>query len=108
VVTIRKHPERALVNYTSFIEPWYARGGPPWDVPDTKKTWRSFPPTPGPTSRRPVRPNAPNIEKILALEPDLVVLAAGLEKQRALEDILEARRRDAHPGLRELRRYVDT
>lgn len=32
---------------------------------------------------------APNIERILSLDPTLVILAANMEKQRALKDILD-------------------
>ena len=86
-VVLHKRPRRALVNYTSFIELWYSAGGVSVGMPDTKSK-EELPeaarglPTTGQTY-------APNVERILALEPDLVILAANMEKQRALKDILE-------------------
>jgi iron complex transport system substrate-binding protein len=86
-VIISKHPRRTIVNYVSLVGLWYQAGGTAVGIPDTNNVSEL------PEAARGIattgRVTAPNAERILSLEPTLVILAADMERQRALKDILE-------------------
>lgn len=86
-VTLRKRPARTIINYTSLVSLWYRAGGIAVGMPETAnlselpEAARGLPST--------GRTTAPNVERILELEPTFVVLSTA-ERQRALRDTLES------------------
>ncbi len=87
-VEVEKYPKRVIVNYTSLVPLWYQAGGAAIGMPETKNLDEL------PEAARAIEftghTASPNIEKILMLEPDLVILASNMERQLALKDILDA------------------
>jgi len=88
VVRLSKRPGRVIVNYTSLVSLWYRAGGVAIGMPETKNLAELPEAARGLASTG--HTASPNVEAILALQPDLVILAANMEKQRALADILAA------------------
>ncbi len=86
-VALHKRPRRAIINYTSLVGLWYRAGGVAVGMPDTKS--RADLPDAARGIATTGHTAAPNIERILSLDPTLVILAANMEKQRALKDILD-------------------
>jgi iron complex transport system substrate-binding protein len=83
-----KRPKRVIVNYSSFVGPWYACGGTAIAVPEAKDPGELPAAARGlPTTGR---TTAPNVERILELQPDLVILSSSIEKQLALREVLAA------------------
>lgn len=87
-VRLTKNPKRTIVNYTSLVGLWYQAGGTAVGMPETANLAEL------PEAARTIRTTGhtanPNIEAVLALEPDFVILANNMEKQRAMADILKA------------------
>jgi iron complex transport system substrate-binding protein len=85
-VRLSKKPARAIVNYTSLVSLWYRAGGTAVGMPDTANLNEL------PEAARGIATTGhtanPNLEKVLSLEPTLVILAANMEKQRAMTDVL--------------------
>lgn len=84
-VTLPKHPMRAVVNYASFVDPWYFAGGTAVGIPDAREEAEL--PEAARAAASTGRSTAPNVERVLALAPDLLIVPANIEKQRALADI---------------------
>jgi iron complex transport system substrate-binding protein len=86
-VTLSKRPERVIVNYTSLVGLWYMAGGEAVGRPDARST-RGIPEeaidieTTGHVA-------SPNVEKIVALQPDLVILSGGMDNHRNVKEILD-------------------
>lgn len=91
--TLRKHPKRVVICYGSFTGVWYAAGGTAAGVPDVtvKET------LPEAARQLPTVGNFanPNPERLLALRPDLVLLAGNMGSHRQLREILERERIDS-------------
>lgn len=87
-VRLSKRPARAIVNYTSLVAIWYRAGGVAVGMPETKSL--SDLPEAARALASTGHTAAPNVEAILALEPSLVILAANMEKQRAVAEVLSA------------------
>ncbi len=83
---IPKKPKRVVICYTSLVGPWYLAGGTALATVST--------------SSRETLPEAakgiqtvggfgnPDVERIMELQPDLVILSGRVDKQRALREIL--------------------
>jgi iron complex transport system substrate-binding protein len=86
-VTLTKNPERVIVNYTSMLGLWYLAGGTAVGRP----TARSFQGVP--EEARTIETTGhvanPNLEKIISLEPDLVVLSGTMDIQRRIKEVLD-------------------
>ena len=86
-VNLTKRPKRVIVNYTSMLGLWYMAGGTAIARPDTR-SGRGVPEgamdieTTGHMS-------APNTEKIISLEPDLVVLSGTTDNHRSVKEVLD-------------------
>ena len=91
--TLRKHPKRVVICYGSFTGVWYAAGGTAAGVPDV--TVRET--LPEAARQLPTVGNFanPNPERLLALQPDLVLLAGNMGSHRQLREILERERIDS-------------
>ncbi|WBW99056.1 ABC transporter substrate-binding protein [Oceanirhabdus sp. W0125-5] len=83
--TFKKNPERVIVLHSSFIDLWYLAGGEaiarcsgstnvPEEATDVEQIGSAF---------------SPNLEKIIALKPDLVILSSVTSKQAELKDALK-------------------
>lgn len=85
-VTITKKPRRTVVGYASLAGVWDLAGGSAIGVPDI----RAKSALPDSMRKLPVigSPTVPNVEKIIALKPDLVLLIAKLERHRAVAALL--------------------
>lgn len=85
-VTIRKHPERTVVLFDSYLEVWCKSGGtvvgrleaPPEKIVEEAKDAEVV-----------GKQGAINVEKVLSLEPDLVILNSNQKHQMELVPILE-------------------
>ena len=85
-VTIRKHPERTIVLFDSYLEVWCKSGGtvvgrleaPPEKIVEEAKDAEVV-----------GKQGAINVEKVLSLEPDLVILNSNQKHQMELVPILE-------------------
>ncbi|MEA3424333.1 MAG: ABC transporter substrate-binding protein [Bacillota bacterium] len=86
LITVKKNPSRVISLYNSYLDLWYMTGaeavgrvngttGVPEEAMDIE--------TVGKWSQ-------PNIEAVLALNPDMVIMRATISKQRAIEDQLKA------------------
>lgn len=86
IVTVPKHPERVIVAYGSLAKVWALAGGTAVGVPALSEknvlpeSMRDLPSIGSAT--------APNVEKVLAMKPDLVLLIAKLERQCAAGKLL--------------------
>ncbi len=87
VVSLRKHPSRVVVAYTSLTQLWYCAGGTAVGIPFVKAKETLPPEARNLPSIGQV--TAPNAEKLLALRPSLVLFTVKHEKHRALRGILE-------------------
>ncbi len=85
-VRLAKHPKRVIVNFTSLVGIWYQAGGIAVGMPDTVS--REEVPEAARGIATTGKSTEPNIERILALAPDLVILSSTSEKQRALSELL--------------------
>ncbi len=86
-VTIPKKPQRAIVVHTSMLDLWYMSGGKAVGRPESKNLINV------PEEAKDIEiighVTAPNTEKVLSLQPDLVVLRAGMDKHMALKEVLD-------------------
>jgi len=84
-VTIKKNPQRVVCLYTSFLDLWDLAGGKVVGRVDSKENV--------PEAARTVDTvgsyTSPNIEKIISLQPDLVLLSPSVSSQVALIPVLE-------------------
>ena len=82
-VTLPKKPQRVVGLYASYVELWYEAGG----KAIASVSSSSFAVPEGVEDLGSMSKVSP--EKILALQPDLVIMATSMESQVALKDILE-------------------
>jgi len=84
-ITIETKPEKVICLYGSFADLWYEAGGELVGVIESSTL-----PEPAVDLPKVGKMSTPNVEAILALEPDLVIIRAGYSKQEELLDIFEA------------------
>lgn len=84
-ITIETKPEKVICLYGSFADLWYEAGGELVGVIESSTL-----PEPAVDLPKVGKMSTPNIEAILALEPDLVIIRAGYSKQEELLNIFEA------------------
>lgn len=84
-VRIKKHPRRVISIYNSFTNIWYSAGGEIIGRIDSTEQL----PEKALSAEVCGSMGSPNVEKILSLEPDLVLLSAGIGGQKALIPILQ-------------------
>jgi len=84
-ITIETKPEKVICLYGSFADLWYEAGGDLVGIIES-----SILPEQALELPKVGKMSTPNIEAILALEPDLVIIRAGYSKQEELFNILEA------------------
>jgi iron complex transport system substrate-binding protein len=84
-VTLKKNPQRVVCLYTSYLDVWDLAGGKvvgrsesTENVPEAAKTVETV-----------GLQNAPNVEKILALEPDLIIMSSTINSQVSLIPMFE-------------------
>ncbi len=82
-VRLRKHPKRTVIAFGSLAQVWYLAGGEAAAVPQVRSR-ETLPPA---ARELPEigRTHSPNAERIVALEPDLLLLGR-FEKHRALAE----------------------
>ncbi|MDF2533749.1 MAG: transporter substrate-binding protein, partial [Clostridia bacterium] len=84
-ITIKKNPQRVVCLHTSYLDLWDLAGGKVVGRVDTKESV--------PASAKDVETvglyTTPNLEKILALQPDLILLNTDVNSHVALIPILE-------------------
>jgi iron complex transport system substrate-binding protein len=85
-VKLTKNPRRTVIGFTSFVSLWYYAGGKAVGIP-TSRTRDNIPEEALKVSRIGSFSN-PNMEKIISLRPDLAILYANVNNQRAAKDIL--------------------
>lgn len=85
MVTLNKNPQRVVCLYTSYLDVWDLAGGKvvgrsdsTENVPETAKTVATV-----------GLQNSPNVEKILALEPDLIIMSSSINAQVSLIPMFE-------------------
>ena len=86
VVSLPKHPRRTVIGYGSLAGVWHLAGGKAVGVPRLRK--KSALPEEMRTLPKIGTPTVPNVEKIVAMKPDLVLLTAKLERHRATAELL--------------------
>lgn len=86
-VTITKRPERVIVNYTSMLGLWYMAGGEAIARPDSR-SGRGVPEA-AKDIETTGHMSGPNTEKIISLQPDLVVLSGTTDSHRRVKEVLE-------------------
>jgi iron complex transport system substrate-binding protein len=84
-VTIKKNPQRVVSLYTSYLDLWDMAGGKVVGRPDTKESV----PAAAKDAETVGLYTSPNLEKILGLQPDLVLINSDVNSQVALIPILE-------------------
>lgn len=84
-VTIESRPEKVVALYGSFADLWYEAGGELVGIIESSTLPEQSIDLP-----KVGKMSTPNIEAILALEPDLIIIRAGYSKQEELIDIFEA------------------
>jgi iron complex transport system substrate-binding protein len=85
-VVLNKRPRRVAVCFPSLVSAWYLAGGEAVAIPSVA-SGETLPP--GARDLPAVgRFNNPNPERVLALDPDLALLAGKMEKHVALREIL--------------------
>ena len=84
-VKLSKNPRRVIIAFTSFVSLWYYAGGETVGIP-TSRTHDNIPKEAEKVTRIGSFSNL-NMEKILSLKPDLVILYANVNSQRAARDI---------------------
>ncbi len=86
LITVKKNPSRVISLYNSYLDSWYMSGG--------EAVGRVSGTTGVPEEAMDIETvgkwSQPNIEAILALDPDMVIMRATISKQRAIEDQLKA------------------
>lgn len=89
-VTIEKHPERVVVLYNSYMDVWMRNGGSPDNTVGRVRETTGQEPIPNFEEIEEIgRLGALSVEKILSVEPDLVILNSVLDSQMALVEQLE-------------------
>ncbi len=83
-ITIETKPEKVICLYGSFADLWYEAGGELVGIIESSRLPEQALELP-----KVGKMSTPNIEAILALEPDLVIIRAGYAKQEELLTILE-------------------
>ncbi|MBU5440332.1 ABC transporter substrate-binding protein [Tissierella sp. MSJ-40] len=85
-VTFDKNPERVVCLFNSFLDIWYKCGGTVIGKVDEAKEK----PIEGSENAEAVGgPGSPSVEKIISLNPDLVIISSNFTKQLEVADILE-------------------
>lgn len=84
-VVLKKNPQRVVCLYTSYLDLWDLAGGRVVGRPDSKENV----PEAAKDAETLGSYLKPNVEKILALQPDLVILTSGVSGQVELIPILE-------------------
>jgi len=85
-VTIKKNPEKVVCLFNSYLDIWYKCGGEVIGRVDSAKEK----PVEGSEDAEVVgSPGEPSLEKIISLQPDLVILTANFKKQLELAEMLE-------------------
>jgi iron complex transport system substrate-binding protein len=84
-VTIKKNPQRVVCLYTSFLDLWDLAGGKVVGRVDSKENV----PEAAKTVDTVGSYTSPNVEKIISLQPDLVLLSPTVSSQVALIPVLE-------------------
>lgn len=84
-VTITEKPQRVVSLYGSFADLWYEAGGDLVGIIESTTLPEQAADLP-----RVGKMSTPNIEAIIALEPDLVILRSGYAKQEELISIFES------------------
>jgi iron complex transport system substrate-binding protein len=84
-VTLKKNPQRVICLYTSYLDVWDLAGGSvvgrsegSENVPESAKTVETV-----------GIQNEPNVEKILSLEPDLIIMSSTINSQVSLIPMFE-------------------
>lgn len=85
-VKLTKNPRRTVIGFTSFVSPWYCAGGSAVGIP-TGRTQDNIPDEAAKLPRVGVFSQL-NMEKIIALRPDLVIFYAGVNSRHAVRDII--------------------
>lgn len=85
-MTLKKNPKRVVCLYNSFLDLWYLCGGTVVGRIDSDKNI----PQASKDTEVVGTMTSPNVEKILALKPDLVILRPEMKGQGELIPILEA------------------
>lgn len=84
-MTMKKNPQRVVCLYTSYLDLWDLAGGNVVGRPDTKEAV----PAAAKDAETVGYYTTPNLEKILALQPDLVLINSEVNAQVSLIPILE-------------------
>ncbi len=84
-VTLKKNPQRVVCLYTSFLDLWDLAGGKVVGRVDSKENV----PEAAKTVDTVGSYTSPNIEKIISLQPDLILLSSGVSSQAALIPMFE-------------------
>lgn len=84
-VTVATQPKRVISLYASFADLWYEAGGDLVGIIESSTIPEKAADLPQVGSM-----STPNVEAILALEPDLIIIRAGYSKQEELIDIFES------------------
>ena len=85
-IKLSKNPRRTIIGFTSFVSLWYYAGGKAVGIPSSR-TRENIPYGAAKVARVGAFSNL-NMEKIISLRPDLVILYANVNSQRAVRDIL--------------------
>ena len=85
-VSLKKNPQRVICLYNSYLDLWYLAGGTVVGRIDNN----SGVPKGAENVETVGTMNAPNVEKIIALKPDLVILRPAMKGQGQIIDILKS------------------
>lgn len=83
-LSLNQKPSRVIALYGSFADLWYEAGGELVGICEASRL-----PEQAANVERVGSMSTPNVEAILALQPDLVIVREGYEKQQALIPILQ-------------------
>lgn len=83
--TVTKNPEKVVVLMNSILDIWYLSGG----EAIARVSGKTNVPEAAMDIEDVGKVNAPSVEKILSLEPDLVILSSGRSQHIEMEDILK-------------------
>jgi len=84
-VKIKRNPQRVICLYNSYLDLWYDAGG---EVIGTIESKTNIPEA-AKNAELVGTMSSPNVEKILSLEPDLIILRPGMGDQKDLISILK-------------------
>ena len=86
-ITLDKYPERVVILFTSFIDIWYRNGGELVGMVESSSPEIEIPGTEGVETVG--KTGAISLEKIISLEPDLVILSSNTSSQMELQPQLK-------------------